>query len=183
MILNRLNYRHNRLYEKALPPGLLGGQGTGALKRYRYGLFSFGWCGCEIIAAYNLLQLYGAPQKLCDISREIYPYGHLLCGFFGTNVYTLRHYFRRHGIPVKTVYTKADFLRLAPRSACGTISFWTGRVMASSIHTVTYRRESDGSVSVFNRYNNTEKVYSFPSFEEAFGQYAFLVANMIKAGK
>ena len=65
MILNRLNYRHNRLYEKALPPGLLGGQGTGALKRYRYGLFSFGWCGCEIIAAYNLLQLYGAPQKLC----------------------------------------------------------------------------------------------------------------------
>lgn len=179
MILNQLNYQHNRLYEKTLPEGMLNGQGIGALKRYRYGLFSFGWCGCEIIATYNFLKMYGTPEKLCDISREIYPYGHILCGFFGTNVYTLAHYYKKHNIPVNTVYRKQDFLRRASKNAYGVISFWTGKVMASSIHTVAFRTESDGSVSVYNRYNNTDKVYTFHCLHEAFGKYPFLVANFV----
>ncbi|MBR2590765.1 MAG: hypothetical protein IKE65_07565 [Clostridia bacterium] len=179
MILNERNYRNNRLYEKTLPQGMLNGQGIGALKRYRYGLFSFGWCGCEIIASYNLLKMYGKPQKLCDISREIYPYGHILCGFFGTNVYTLAYYYKKHRIPVKTLYKKKDFLRLAPRGKYGVISFWTGKVMASSIHTVAYRVEENGSILVYNRYNNTDKVYTFESIEEAIGSYVFIVANIL----
>lgn len=179
MILNRQNYKNNALYEKTLPSGTLNGQGLDALKRYRYGLFSFGWCGCEIIAVYNLLQLYGKPERLCDICKEIYPYGHLLCGFFGTNVYTLKHYFNHHHIPVKTVYEKQRFLKLAPRGRYGTVSFWTGTVMASSIHTVTYRIHADGSVTVYNRYNNRREPYVYTSIQEAFGAYAFIVANIM----
>lgn len=179
MILNQKNYRNNRLYEKTLPAGMLNGQGIAPLNRYRYGLFSYAWCGCEIIATYNLLKMYGKPQKLCDIGKEIYPYGHLLCGFFGTNVYTLKHYFKAHDIPVKTIYKKSAFLHLAPRGRYGVVSFWTGRVMASSIHTVAYRVEEDGTVSVFNRYNNRDFAYRFNSMHEAFGAYAFIVANML----
>lgn len=179
MILNERNYRNNRLYEKTLPEGMLNGQGIGALKRYRYGLFSFGWCGCEIIACYNLLKMYGKSEKLCDISREIYPYGHILCGFFGTNVYTIAHYCKKHCIPVKTLYKKKDFLHLAPKGKYGVISFWTGRVLASSIHTVAYRVAENGKILVYNRYNNTDKVYTFESMEDAFGNYAFIVANIL----
>ncbi|MBR0415192.1 MAG: hypothetical protein IJI67_08990 [Clostridia bacterium] len=179
MILCQKNYRNNKLYEKTLPEGTLNAQGLGALKRFRYGLFSFGWCGCEIIAVYNLLQLYGKPENLSEICREIYPYGHILCGFFGTNVYTLRHYFKKHYIPVKTVYNKSDFLHLAPKGRYGTISFWTGKVMASSIHTVTYKIEAGGAVTVFNRYNNKDCEYHYETMQEAFGNYPFIVANMM----
>lgn len=179
MILKHKNYQNNRLYEKTLPEGMLNGQGIAPLNRYRYGLFSFSWCGCEIIAVYNLLKMYGKPQKLCDISKEIYPYGHLLCGFFGTNVYVLKHYFNKHSIPVKTVYKESEFFRLAPKGKYGVVSFWTGRVMASSIHTVAYRIEKDSTVSIFNRYNNRNFSYHFDTVEEAFGTYTFIVANIL----
>ena len=180
MILRELNYRNNRKYEKALPPGLLNGQGMGALRRFRYGICSFGWCGCEIIAAYNLLKLWGKPAALAEICREIYPYGELLLGFFGTNVYTLSHYFKKHRVPVRTVYSKKDFLRRGARSRYGVVSFWTGRVMASSIHTLAYSIGARGEVTVYNRYNNRECAYTFHSMHEAFGKYAFLVANIIE---
>lgn len=179
MILRELNYKNNKMFEKALPEGMLNGQGMGALKRFRYGLFSFGWCGCEIIGTYNLLKMYGKPAQLSEICREIYPYGHLLCGFFGTNVYTLKHYFKKHNIPVKTVYTKEDFLKLAPRGKYGVVSFWTKKVMASSIHTVAYKVGENGEITVFNRYNNKDVEYNFADIEEAFGEYAFIVANIM----
>ena len=179
MILREKNYRNNRLFDKTLPEGMLNGQGMGALKRYRYGLFSFGWCGCEIIASYNLLKMVGKPMPLSEICREIYPYGEILLGFFGTNVYTLTHFYKKHRIPVKTVYAKKEFLRLAPKGKYGVISFWTGKVMASSIHTVAYRVEPDGRIAVFNRYNNKDFPYYYDTMEEAFGAYPFIVANML----
>ena len=179
MILRNKNYKNNQMFERTLPEGLINGQGMGAVKRFRYGLFSFGWCGCEIIATYNLLKMYGKPAALSDICREIYPYGELLLGFFGTNVYTLAHYFKKHHIPVKTVYKKSDFFSLAPKGRFGTISFWTGKVMASSIHTVAYRVGEGGKITVYNRYNNKDFPYEYDSIEEAFGKYPFLVANML----
>lgn len=180
MLINNLNYKNNSMYEKCLPEGPINAQGLGAVKKYRYGAFSFGWCGCEIIAVYNLLKLYGKPEKLCDISREIYPYGHILLGFFGTNVYTLKHYYKKHSIPVRTIKDKAHFLSQGAKSKCGTVSFWTKRVMASSIHTVAYSISDNGEVTVYNLYNNKECEYHFRSFHEAFGKYPFIVANIIE---
>ena len=122
--------------------------------------------------------MYGKPMPLSEICREIYPYGEILLGFFGTNVYTLKLFFIKHNIPVKTIYKKADFLKLAPRGKYGVISFWTGKVMASSIHTVAYR--IDGSdIVVYNRYNNKDCEYRFSSMREAFGNYSFIVANIL----
>lgn len=179
MLVNNLNYKNNSMYEKCLPEGLINGQGMGAVKRYRYGAFSFGWCGCEIIAVYNLLKLYGKPEKLCDICREIYPYGHILLGFFGTNVYTLKHYYKKHAVPVKAITNKAQFLNEGAKSKYGTVSFWTKRVMASSIHTVAYSIDENGEITVYNRYNNKDCEYHFRSFHEAFGKYPFIVANIM----
>ena len=82
-------------------------------------------------------------------------------------------------IPVKTVYTKSEFLRLAAHGSYGVISFWTGKVMASSIHTVAYSVDANRRISVYNRYNNTDKVYTFDTMQEAFGQYSFIVANIM----
>ena len=98
-MLSDRNYRQNRRLDAQLPQGMLNGQGLGTVSRFRYGLFSFGWCGCEIIAAYNLRQMIGCPERLSVIAREIYRHGHVLLGFFGTNVYVLSHYLKKHGIP------------------------------------------------------------------------------------
>ena len=175
-MLSDRNYRQNRRLDAQLPQGMLNGQGLGTVSRFRYGLFSFGWCGCEIIAAYNLRQMIGCPERLSVIAREIYRHGHVLLGFFGTNVYVLSHYLKKHGIPAGAVYSKRAFLRRP--GTCGVVSFWTKRVLASSIHTVAYRVNADGSVTVFNRYNNRGYAYEYASVQEAFGRYPFLVANV-----
>ena len=96
-MLAKFNYKNNLKYEKDLPDGMINGQDLGTVRKFRYGFFSFGWCGCEIIAVYNLLKMLGRPRPLSEICREIYPYGQVLWGFFGTNVYVLSHYFRKHG--------------------------------------------------------------------------------------
>jgi hypothetical protein len=177
-MLRKRNYLQNKKLDALLPKGLLNGQGMGTLRRFRYGLFSFGWCGCEIIATYNLLQMLGRPEKLSRISREIYGYGHVLLGFFGTNVYVLSHYLKKHGIPAGTVYRKRAFLR--DPGACGVVSFWTKpkRVLTSSVHTVAYRTHEGGAVTVYNRYNNRDYAYEYASIDDAFGKYPFIVANV-----
>ena len=142
-------------------------------------MFSFGWCGCEIIAVYNFLQMYGKPRPLCEIAREIYRYGHLLLGFFGTNVYVLTFFFRRHGIATQNTRSKKDFLLRAKDGKFGIISFWTGKVLRSSIHTVAYRIEPDGSVTVFNRYNKKDYDHHYADLEEAFGAYPFITADWV----
>ncbi|MBQ9552469.1 MAG: hypothetical protein IJU96_06855 [Clostridia bacterium] len=178
-MLGYINYKNNCRLEASLPKGLLNAQGLGTLQQYRYGLFSFGWCGCEIIAVYNFLQMIGRPRPLCDISREIYRYGHLLLGFFGTNVYVIPYYFRRHHIPTETTRNKTVFLREAAKGKCGVISFWTGKVLRSSIHTVAFRMEEGGTVRVFNRYNKKDFDHVYNSLPEAFGAYPFLTANWV----
>ncbi|MBR5620456.1 MAG: hypothetical protein IKW76_12030 [Clostridia bacterium] len=182
-MLRERNYQKNRKLDALLPKGLLNGQGMGSLARFRYGLFSFGWCGCEIIAAYNLLQMAGKPEKLSRISREIYRYGHVLLGFFGTNVYVLSHFLKKHGVRARTVYRKRAFFR--DPGAYGVVSFWTKpkRVLTSSVHTVAYRVHKGGAVTVYNRYNNRGCAYQYASIDEAFGKYPFIVANVCTGKK
>lgn len=175
-MLEKQNYRQNRKLDARLPQGMLNGQGLGTLSRFRYGLFGFGWCGCEIIATYNLLQMLGRPERLSVISREIYRYGHVLFGFFGTNVYVLSHYLKKHGIRAKTFYSKQAFLRRP--GTCGVVSFWTNRMLMSSVHTVAYRVNADRSVTVFNRYNNHGYAHEYANIKAAFGRYPFIVANV-----
>lgn len=178
-MLGYINYRNNRKLEASLPEGTLNAQGLGVLREYRYGLFSFGWCGCEIIAVYNFLQMYGAPRPLCDIAREIYFYGHILAGFFGTNVYVIPFYFRRHGITVDNTRSKEVFLTEAANGKFGVVSFWTGKALRSSIHTVAFRVEEDGKVRVFNRYNKKNFDHVYDSMGDAFGAYPFLTASWV----
>ena len=178
-MLGYRNYQKNKLLDHALPEGLLNAQGLGTLGQYRYGLFSFGWCGCEIIAVYNFLQMYGKPMALSSIAREIYRYGHLLLGFFGTNVYVLQYFFKRHHIPTLHTIDKAVFLAHAPKGRFGIVSFWTGKVMRSSIHTVAYRIEPDGSVTVFNRFNKKDFDHRYSDLAEAFAAYPFLTASWV----
>ena len=178
-MLGHINYKNNKKWEDALPDGMINGQGMGAVRNFRYGLFSFGWCGCEIIAAYNFLKMIGKPLPLCDIAREIYSYGHLLMGFFGTNVYVLGFFLSRHGIHAQGAHRKEDFLLRAAAGKCGVVSFWTGKVLRSSIHTVAFRVGEDGKVTVFNRFNNRDCEYEFDDLTEAFGKYPFLTAHWV----
>ncbi len=178
-MLERFNYNHNKYFEKDLPAGMINAQASGTVANYRYGFFSFGWCGCEIIGIYNLLKMYGKPQPLGEIAKEVYRYGSVLCGFFGTNVYVLSHYFKKHNIPVTTIKKKSNFLKYAPKGKYGVISFWTGKVMMSSIHTVAYRVTEDGRITVYNRFNGREYDHVYDNIEDAFGKYPFIAANII----
>lgn len=178
-MLGYINYRHNKKWESELPKELLNAQGMGTLRNFRYGLFSFGWCGCEIIAVYNFRKMLGMPAPLCEIAREIYAYGHILAGFFGTNVYVLGHYLKKHGIQTENALKKDDFLSRAANGHFGIISFWTGKILRSSIHTVAFRIAPDGKVTVFNRYNNRDYDHEYDSLQDAFGKYPFLTAHWV----
>ena len=178
-MLGYINFLKNKKLDRALPKGLLNAQALGTLKDYRYGLFSFGWCGCEIIAVYNFLQMLGRPMRLSVIAREIYRYGHVLLGFFGTNVYVLQHFLKKHRVNALHTTDKAVFLEHAPKGRCGLVSFWTGKVMRSSIHTVAYRIEPDGSVTVFNRYNKKDFDHRYADLREAFAAYPFITASWV----
>lgn len=178
-MLGHINYKNNQKWENDLPEGMINGQGMGTVKNFRYGLFSFGWCGCEIIAVYNFLKMLGRSLPLCDIAKEIYTYGHVLMGFFGTNVYVLGHYLKRHGIRTQSTRRKEDFLLRAQQGQFGIVSFWTGKVLRSSVHTVAFRIGENGRTTVYNRFNNKDCEYVFDSLKEAFGKYPFLTAHWV----
>ena len=51
--------------------------------------------------------------------------------------------------------------------------------MRSSIHTVAYRIEEDGGVTVFNRYNKKDFDHHYADLAEAFASYPFLTASWV----
>jgi hypothetical protein len=90
-MIEKLNYKFNK--KIVFNDKLLNGQGVGDLAKCRYGLFPMSYNGCEIIAVYNFRQLIGIPIQLCDIAKEIYPYGNAVMGLFGTIPQALNKYF------------------------------------------------------------------------------------------
>lgn len=162
-MIERFNYRSNRDIDLGSEP--INGQGTGSVSVCRYGLFPMSYNGCEIIAVYNLRLLLGTPRPLCDIAREIYPYGCLVFGVFGTHPYALKRYFNSNGLPVHMIKDYYMFRKVFAAKRYGILSFWNDTTVFKGLHTVCVENTPEG-LKVYNRSNKKTEPVIYNSIDD-----------------
>ena len=155
-MLEKKNFYHNVLIN--LPDDYLTGQDAGELSKLKYGLYSVGWCGCEMIAVYNAARDLGVKTTLPRVCYEMYPKSSIMMGFFGSNVCALGKFFDARNIDYSSTWDYNTFFNELPHCQCGILSFWNHRRIFSSLHTVMVKY-IDGKIVVFNKSNKrTEPV-------------------------
>lgn len=163
MMIEKLNYRDNKNID--VGEGFLNGQGSGSLSVCRYGLFPMSYNGCEIIAVYNLRLMLGNKAELCDIAKEIYPYGSMLCGLFGTHPYALNRYFRDNALPVHMIKDYNYFKKKFSKKKYGILSFWNGNTIFKGLHTVAVENTPEG-LKVYNRSNKKIEPVTYENIDD-----------------
>ena len=144
MICSKRNLRHNRSVENGLPCGeLLNGQGMGRLAEMRLGAARVAHCGCECIAVYNALTYLKKNVPLSDVIYRMERYG-IFFGLLGCSPFCFKRVLKYFG---------AECGKSSCQEGAYILSFWTGKPFLSAIHTV-FCVENNGTVTVYNRYNN-----------------------------
>jgi len=180
-MLGKLNYKVNRTID--LGEGPVNGQGCGQVSQMRLGFFPMAYNGCELIAIYNLLLLNGRKgHRLCDIAHEMYAPAWALCGVFGSNVYVLDLYFRRHGIPCEKTLSRDEFIKRLDEKGCGIVSMWNAHHPFKGIHTVCVEK-TDAGIRVYNRYNGTDHPVEYSSLDEVVDKPRFMCGYTLVRGK
>ena len=141
-----------------LPQGCLNGQKLPPLAAIPYGAYTVGWCGCELIAVYNVLLLSGRPTSFCDIAAVLERRGLLLNGLGGTHLAAARRYLNDAGL--RTVLLgalrRADFDAAFAASRAALLAYWTGPTLKDQngnwnmLHTVAIAHTPDGGIAVYN---------------------------------
>ena len=154
-------YKYNLSVEENLAEGYINGQNIGVVSNVRYGLCRMGFNGCESIALYNAMLYLGKKTQLTFIALYMERYK-MLMGILGCNPYRISRALTRYGIgymPKECIDNNGAYI----------ISFWTGRRMMSSIHTVFARAYDDG-LEIYNLYNNSPDTHRFSTCSEFIGK-------------
>ena len=149
---------------------MINGQALGEVSQLRYGLFPMSFNGCELIAICNALCRLGKPRNITEIAQFMERYSVLL-GLFGCNVYRVGKGLEKFGVP----FRRADSISDAEMFI---VSYWTGRVLMSSVHTVFCTQEN-GVITVYNCANRCGEPRKYSSAEEAFGRHKPLAVYLI----
>lgn len=122
--------------------------------------------GCEVIAVYNSLKTLGKPEDIRDIAKHFENDGQMLGGYFGTNPYAAGRFFKRKGYKVKTVVGEENILdKPLPKADSYIITFYNSPKVTDAIHTVSFRRKTDGNYEVYN-YDSSEESYETPNIRK-----------------
>ena len=122
--------------------------------------------GCEVIAVYNSLKTLGKPEDIRDIAKHFENDGQMLGGYFGTNPYAAGRFFKRKGYKVKTVVGEENILdKPLPKADSYIITFYNSPKVTDAIHTVSFRRKTDGNYEVYN-YDPDEESYETPDIRQ-----------------
>ncbi|MBO6133729.1 MAG: hypothetical protein J6P05_05280 [Lachnospiraceae bacterium] len=115
----------------------------GEFKLTRFGLFPFWFCGCEVIAVYNLLKHLQRPKKLSELIGVFEKDGILLSGEFGTAPSAIYDYLSLIGLNVSISTNPKTFKNEAESSKAFILTFFNNkRNIFRQIHTVCVTRES-----------------------------------------
>lgn len=172
-MIEKLNYKKN--ININLPDGTVNGQGVGEISKMRYGIMPMSWNGCEIIAVYNFLMIgFEKVVPMAEIAKEIYPYGSICWGFFGTDPNRLIKFFRDHNVTVQHTRKFDVFKSTFKGQKYGIVAFWNGLPMASSLHTVCIENR-DGKIIVYNRSNRRNYPVPYDNLEEFCDKTHFIV--------
>ena len=176
-MIERFNYKKNVTIDPG--KGTLNGQGKGALATCRYGFFPMSYNGCEIIALYNIRYLLGIPEELCNIAKEVYPYGHAFCGVFGTWPFAIGKYLKDNHIPY--IYDKeyGDFSKTFSSGKYAVITFWNAHHPFKGIHTVAIENVPEG-VKVYNKTNSATEPVVVESLDGYMDAKRFICGYTVK---
>ena len=120
----------------------------------------------------------GRHVELKDVAREMYPVSQVAMGFFGSNVYVLGHYFRKHGVSYSSTLSYNNFFNQLREHKCGICSFWNRRILFGSLHTVMVEFR-DGQYVVFNRTNGKTEPAVLPFRGKITSKKLFMIGYFV----
>ena len=172
MSIKDKNKLHNIQLENSLKKAMINGQNVGIASEFKYGLCNMGFNGCEVISVYNALVYCDKSLPLWKIAFIMEKY-RLALGFFGCSPYCFDKLYNTLGLnAVKVCHFDGISAFI--------ISFWTKIPFLSSIHTVFCTAGKNGSITVYNRYNNTSSPSVYKSMDKFIGNRKIISAYSIK---
>lgn len=153
------NYAVNTAIEE--PNRFINGQAL--FSTYRFGFCTLDEVGCGIIAIYNMLRMFGTPQKLADLIREFetnstetVPFG-----FWGINPYSLKKYFNKYCIPYSKINRISKLDKMKIEGGIYLLTYWNNaKKLIAGAHTVALCC-IDNEYVVFNLSNRRTSVSKF----------------------
>ncbi len=163
------NYAENtKIWETSGIEGRLieDGQNNEPQKNFRLGSYSFGYNGCEVIASYNFLVLCGKSPSIPKLVYEFETNGLLLSkkATLGSNPRSIKKLLESEGLNVAVLSSREECDKALKEGKSIIFSFWTGKPLVSSIHTVAIT--GGESIYVLNRYNNVEAKSEISAVDE-----------------
>lgn len=161
------NYVVNKAIEE--PDGFINGQAL--FSTYRFGFCTLDEVGCGIIAIYNMLRMFGTPQKLADLIREFetnstetVPFG-----FWGINPYSLKKYFNKYYIPYSKINRISQLDKMKSDGGIYLLTYWNNaKKLTAGAHTVALCC-IDNEYVVFNLSNRKTSVSKFKNAADIIG--------------
>ena len=108
-----------------------------------------------------------------EIAKEIYPYGSLFCGLFGTHPYALARYFKDNGFGTHMNKDYYTFKKNFAKHSFGVVSFWNGKSVFKGLHTVAVEN-FDGGVRVYNKSNKADCAVVFNTLDDCLDSERFI---------
>lgn len=153
-----INYQNNKKLDSTVT-GLVNGQGY--YSNWKFGVRTFDYNGCGVIATYNVMYLLNKKQKLSQVAYDIErKQGTLVWGFAGTDPTHPYEYFKEKGIPVKQYYSQSSFNTVfnnMKTSQYALVCFWNNKNdITKGAHFVAVSKTSSGDYIVYN-YSSSER--------------------------
>ncbi len=188
------NLAHNSQQFSGLENSMLHGQGTAQLKRLIYGTHSLEWCGCELIACANALNMHGQYMALPQVIHE-FELNMMHCifpsGYFGTAPRKMVRFFDYHKIHYYK-YDKAHELEGFVNdkdTCCGILSFWNRKrddcklfplqFFTKGLHTVAFEKRRS-KVYVYNRNNGAESASVYDDVSSVYEGRRFITGYVFE---
>lgn len=188
-----LNFSHNKKLWEDCENRLLCGQKNPPATDMRYGKYTLGYNGCELIAVCNVMLLLGNPQPLwkivleAELNNMFYFFKN---GVFGSDPKKLRRFFSAYGLSFSYHKNQADFLSATSNgeSLCGIVSFWNNKrsehpinFFGGGLHTVAF--SFDKSEKIFKAYNvnsHDKSPVAFEKIDDLWSDRRFIVGYVFK---
>ena len=143
--------------------GYINGQEREPYCNFKYGAYTMAYNGCGVIGVHNALIILGKGKELRDVIYYHETHGAVLNGVFGTNPIESADYFASNNCSVTVSYEVAKFDSIAADSKVSVLTFWNTGSIFDGAHTVALTKNSDGSIDVYNYYNNSTTTERFNS--------------------
>ena len=166
----KYNYHYNSQCKCPEIGEMINGQAVGDISKIRYGSFYMSFNGCEVIAVHNALIHINKPKSIVEIAFYMERFK-VLFGLFGCNVYKIGRALEYFEIKFRRVKKLDDIKSFI-------VSFWNGRPLMSSIHTVFCIRTEKG-IEIYNRYNNCPDIRCYETIDDIIGKRKMIVAYEI----